>query len=106
VVEALVVLDEVELGAAPRRRLGHGCRRLPGGRDQHVPVREVRRAPGANPDDTSPQRRHPGWSARKPVPPPSPERPPRRHHDTHLMAASNESIGMRQIARTPPAIRK
>src|SRR4030095_14339168 len=112
VVEALEMLDEVELGAGPCRCLGHRMGGLPGGGDERVRVGQARGIPPRDPADA-------GAEAADPVRAPPPEGAvPGGPAPTRARALWPATLPGRsppppasrsayvRMARTPPAIRR
>ena len=101
VVEALVVLDEVELPPAARRGRRHRLHRLPGGGDHHVTIGHAGRAPLGHPPYARLEARHPVGAAPRPVAPPRGERALHRHEQRHLVAPAGEAVGVDQDRAHP-----
>ena len=100
-VEALVVLHEVELPPAARRRRRDRARRLPRRREHRVAVGQGLRPPAVHPDDARPE-------AGEPVGPGAPQRPPERpapslgrHHDVDLVPPGREPVRVREDRAHP-----
>ncbi len=92
VIEALVVLHEVEFPPAPRRRIGDGGGGLPGRRDDHVAVGQAARVPPIDPHDPGAEALDPVGAGPGEGPPPCSATAPGGHHDLDLVFLGREAV--------------
>src|ERR1700704_5092999 len=95
-VEALEVLDEVELGAGGRGGLRHGIGRLPGGGDERVGGRQPRGLPRRDPADERAEAGNPVGPLAAGVPGPGEPRTLGWHEYRDVVTAPREPVRIGQ----------
>ena len=94
VIEALVVLDQIELHTAARGCGGHHRRRLPRGGEDGVRLGQRVRIPARDPSNARPEARDPGGSGASNVAPGGPRAAARGHDHGDLVAAGGQPVGI------------